>query len=253
MAVAYGPAGIGKTHVLAAITAEIPTAVAITAGYDTRSVKKLLRVLYVAVAGRRRREKTEMGMEALIDKLRMPPRVKTRNLIIVDQAHELPAAAWRALMELHDRARCSVLLLGTIDLKTQVATDSDPEFGQLSSRIGMRVDLAPELLGSLRGAGKRGERRLFTVAEIRRLFARSKVKLHPEAARMLCEIANTRRGTLRRVVRLFYWAEIAAERAGAELITVEHLRAASGLVEDEVELPSGAEATGGAEAAIAAG
>ena len=42
MAVAYGPAGIGKSTTIEAICAEIPTAVAIEAGYDTRTPAKLL-------------------------------------------------------------------------------------------------------------------------------------------------------------------------------------------------------------------
>ena len=181
MAICYGPAGIGKSTTIKAITAEIPTAVAITAGVDTRTVKKLLRVIYAALTSRRKREKADIDMEEVVEKLRMPPRVKSRNVLIIDQAHELlhSKGVWRALMELHDRAQCSILLVGTRDIRNYVATDDDPEFGQLSSRVGMRVELAPELATSLRGSGKRSDKKCFTVADIRKLFAAGKLKLHP--------------------------------------------------------------------------
>jgi DNA transposition AAA+ family ATPase len=256
MAVAYGASGIGKSTVIEAIVAEISTAVAITAGYDTRTPKKLLRVILAALTRRRsRRSKDDLDMAEVVERLRMPPRVKSRNVLIVDQAHELlhSKGVIRTLMELHDRAQCSILLVGTRDLKSYVATDEDPEFGQLSSRIGMRVELAPELAHSLRGSGKRSDKRCFTVADIRKLFAAGKLKLHPDVARMLCEIANTQRGTLRRVVRLYDWAETAARQDGSDTIAMEHLRAAATLVEEDAELPAGVE--GGQEegAAVAAG
>ena len=255
MAIAYGPAGIGKTTTIKAIAAEISTAIAITAGYDTRTPKKLLRVIYAAVASRRKRGKADLFVEEVIEKLRMPEKVKTRSLLIIDQAHLLlhSAGIWQLLMELHDRAQCSILLVGTRDLQLHVATDDDPEFGQLSSRVGMRIELAPELVGSLRGGAKRGAKRCFSVADIRKLFAGSKLKLHPDAAQMLCEIANTRRGTLRRVKRLFDWAEVAAREAGAGTITTQHLQSAAALVEEDAELPSGLEDGREVGAVVAAG
>ena len=235
MAVAFGPAGIGKSTVIKAVVAEIPTAVAITAGHDTRTVRKFIDVVYFALTRRRQPGRKYVSLADLVDKLRMPPRVQTRSLLIIDQAHELPDKVWSVLMELHDRAECSILLVGTIDLKQRVATDDDPEFGQLSSRIGMRIQLAPELSGSLTSG--RSSSKCFAVADIRKLFNRSKLKLHPDAAHMLCRIANTQRGTLRRVCRLFDWAETAARRKGAKAITVDHIRAAGSLVEEEFELP----------------
>ncbi len=256
MAVAYGPAGIGKTVTIRAIVAETPTAVAITAGYDTRTPKKLLRVILAALTSRRKRgEKADVDLDEVAERLRMPARVKSRNLLIIDQGHELIGheGCWRVLMELHDRAGCSVLLVGTVDLKSHVATDEDPEFGQLSSRVGMRINLAPELAHSLRGSGKRGDKKCFTVGDIRKLFAAGKLKLHPDAARMLCEVANTRRGTLRRVTRLYAWGEHAARDAGSDTIRVEDLRAAAVLVEEDEDLPVRVEGEPAETTAVAAG
>lgn len=235
MAVAYGPAGIGKSTTVEAIVAEIPTAVAIEAGHDTRTAVKLLEVLWATIS-RRRRARHAITLEHVADKLRMPERVSTRNLLIIDQAHKLRPPGWVILMELHDKAGCSVLLIGTRDLRDYVNTDDDPEFGQLSSRIGMRVDLAPDLRGSL-GRSPRAARKCFTVSDIRKLFHSSKIKLHADVAKMLCDIANTRRGTLRRVVRLQFWAERSAAKAGRDTITVDDVQAANTLVEDEFDLP----------------
>jgi DNA transposition AAA+ family ATPase len=254
MAIAYGPAGIGKTTVFEAFCAENPTAVMVTAGHDTRTPKKLLRVVFNALSGRRRREKDVDAVD-VIERLRMPPRVKSRSLLIVDQGHELlhSKGVVRLLMELHDRAQCSVLLVGTRDLKTYVASDSDPEFGQLSSRIGMRIELAPEIAKALRGGGKRSDAKCFSVADIRRLFAGGKLKVHPDVVRMLCEIANGQRGTLRRVVRLHAWAETAARQAGSTTINMDHLEAAARLVEEDAALPVPLEAAPEELVAAAAG
>jgi DNA transposition AAA+ family ATPase len=235
--IAYGPAGIGKSTVIEALAAEFPTVVAITAGHDTRTDNLLVRSIFGACV-RHFNKNTMISMADLVDKFRMPRRVKSRNVLVVDEAHKLKPGAYLLLMELHDKAQCSIVLVGTRDLKTQVATDDDPEYGQVSSRFGMRVDLAPEIRGSLSGGGLRGAAKCFTVADIRKLFASSKLKLHSDAARMLCEIANGRRGTLRRVVRVFRWGERAAREAGADTIVVEHLRAAASLVEEEQELPT---------------
>jgi hypothetical protein len=237
MYIATGPSGIGKTHGTEAIQAEIPTVIAITAGHDTRTPNKLIRAIYAAATRRRRCDSTQLDLADAAEKLRMPSRVKTRNVLWVDDAHLLTRRCLATLMELHNLAGCSVVLVGTRDLRKMVSTDDDPELGQLSSRIGLRVDLAPEIRGSLSGGGQRAAK-CFSVADIRKLFARSKLRLHADAARMLCEMANTRRGTLRRVVRMFDWAEVAARQAGADTIMVEHLRAAAALVEEEQELPT---------------
>ena len=215
-AVAYGPAGIGKTKVTEAILAEIPTAVGVRVDHDSRYPSGLLRKIYNALS-RAKKQRNPVRLAEVVEKLRKPPRIATHNLLIVDQA------------------QCSVLLVGTIDLKDRVATDDEDELGQISSRVGLRVNLAPELAGSFTGAAGRS-RACFTVSDIRKLFRRSKLKLHPDAVRLLCEIANRQRGTLRRVCRLFDWAEVAARKAHSEEITVTHIETAGHIVEKEIEI-----------------
>jgi len=232
MATGTGPAGIGKSVCIEAIVAEIPTAIAITADHDSRYPTGLLRKIYNALS--RRPRVGPVRLADVVEKLRKPARIATHNLLIVDDAHKLHDRSIRILAELHDQAQCSVLLIGTVDLNQRVSSDDDPEYGQLSSRFGMRIPLAPELKGSFAGGKRAAE--CFSVADIRKIFHRSKVKLHPDAARMLCEIANRHRGTLRRVARLFDWAEVAARRARSAEITVAHVKAAMRVVEEEIVL-----------------
>jgi DNA transposition AAA+ family ATPase len=227
MALAYGPAGIGKTTTLDAITAERPAAYKITCGHDTRIPSGLLRAIYKAVAPRRTLPAV-VRVEHIVERTRKPDRIATFSVWMFDQAHLLTDREFPLLAELNDAAQVSILLVGTVDLRKRIASDDDPEFGQVSSRFGMRINLAPELTGSLPG-GK--TQPLFTVAEIRKLFGRGKIKLHSSAARMLARIANEQRGTLRRVMRLYDWAEVAAQNAGADEITVEHIEAAAQVVE----------------------
>ena len=232
MAVAYGPAGIGKTTTIDAIVAEIPTAVKVTADRDSRYPTGLLTKIWNALS--RKKRKRPPRLADVVEKLFKPARIATHNILIVDQAHKLTDAAIDMLCDLHDQAKCSILLVGTVDLKTRVASDDDHEFGQVSSRVGMRVNLAPELVEPLAG-GTRATA-CFTVGDIRKLFHRSKVKLHPDAARLLAQIANEHRGTLRRVERIFSWAETAARRVHSDTILVKHVQTAQSLVEEDVTL-----------------
>ena len=233
MALAYGPAGIGKTTTLDAIVAERPAAYKITCGHDTKNPSGLLRAIFKVVAPRRTLPGV-VRMEHLVERLRKPDRIATFSVLMFDQGHLLTDRAFPLLAELHDSARVSILFVGTVDLRRRLSSDDDVEYAQVASRVGMRIALAPEVTGALPG-GKNVP--LFTVADIRKLFSRGKLKLHSNAARMLARIANEQRGTLRRVMRLFVWAEVAAQRAGADEITVAHIEAAAQVVEADAVLP----------------
>lgn len=229
LAIAFGPAGIGKSTVADAICAEMRNATRLVIDDDCASPfgfrAKLAKVLF------RRNRPHRPRIADLADKLRMPRAIKSCALLILDEAHLLRKATLTTIRQLHDQAGCSVLLLGTVDLRERVSFDDDPEFGQFSSRVGMRINLAREL--SSQGGG--GER-LFTVAEVRKLFSRDKLKLHPAAARELTRMANTLRGTLRTVERIAFWAAKVAVRAHAAEITLEHLTLALKIVDEELLL-----------------
>lgn len=251
MGLCYAPAGCGKSTTIEAIVAEIPTAVAVLVDRDARSPTGLLTKIYNAVS--RKKLSRRASLAEVVEKFRKPERVATHNLLILDQAHKLSDASLSMLADLHEEARCSVLLVGTVDLLKRVSSDDEPDLGQISSRVGMRINLAPELAGKAPVGGLRTIKQCFTVDDIRKLFHRGRLKLHGDAARMLCQIANGHRGTLRRVVRLYDWAETAARAKHAGEITVAHLEAAMRIVEQDVELPAGetAEASVPAEAVTA--
>jgi Cdc6-like AAA superfamily ATPase len=246
VAYCFAPAGVGKTTCIRAVVAEIPSTVMVRVNHDCRHPGALLRKIYNTVS-RKKRTCATVRLADVVEKLRKPERVATANVLILDQAHELHDKAIKMLViGLHEEAQCSVLLVGTSDLRVRLSTDDDPEHGQVSSRVGLRIDLAPELHGMAPGGKQVAQ--CFTVADIRKIFHRSKLKLHSDAARMLADLANTMRGTLRFAIRVFEWAEVAARKSGSGEITVAHLRAAMRLIEAEVEaglaLEPAAEAVG---------
>jgi len=229
IALAYGPAGIGKTLTAQAIQAELG-AVYVMIDEDCQSPVGLRHKIYNALS--RRHRNRNVTVAEVVQKLALPDRVATRNLVILDEAQDLRAAAFTMLRKIQEQASCSLLFLGTVDLDQRLSSDDDIEFGQLSSRVGIRLNLARELTGATHG-GQPAER-LFTVEDIRALFAHAKVKLHPATARMLATIANSTRGTLRRVERLHFWALKVALRKHAERIMPEHVQAAAGIVGEEL-------------------
>lgn len=229
LALAYGPAGIGKTLTAQAIAAELG-AVYIMIDEDCQSPVGLRIKLFNALSRRQRSRKVTIG--DVVEKLALPERVATRNLVIIDEAHDLRDASFTMLRKIAEQARCSLLFLGTVRLEQRLSSDDDPEFGQLSSRIGIRVNLARELTSNTRG-GQPAER-LFTIEDIRALFGKGKLKLHPSTARMLATIANSTRGTLRRVERLYFWALKAAVMRKADKILPEHVEGAAAIVGEEL-------------------
>jgi DNA transposition AAA+ family ATPase len=228
MALAYGPAGIGKSMTARAIEAET-RAIYVMIDDDCRAPGGLRCKIYNATV-RRKRLKT-VSFAQLVEILRMPDRINVRNLLIIDEAQDLYEQTFTTLRKLHEQADCSILFLGTIALEQCLSSDDDPELGQLSSRVGMRINLARELSST---TGGRGAERLFSVADIRALFHGNKIKLHASTARMLATIANSTRGTLRRVERLVYWATKAAQRKHASHILPEHVQAAARVVGEEL-------------------
>jgi hypothetical protein len=228
MAVVYGPAGVGKSISAEAAASLIADAVLVRVDRTNRTQAAFIQSLMRGMTRRRWAGTPSEAFRALCDRLRRPERVKARSLLIIDQAHELHPNVVKLLMDLHDVAKCSILLVGTIRLRDIAGTNSDLHFGQLSSRIGMRVNLAPELTEGRGGT-------LVTAAEIRKMFERGKLKLHPATARILAKIAH-QVGSLRRVDRLVHWAGIAAEEAHAETITTEHLAQAQAMVEEEIDI-----------------
>ncbi len=237
---ATGPAGIGKTTVAKAICGEIPGTVYVCIDQETCSATGLIAAIYRALKQRPRRH-FRPKLSDLVEGFG-----NSGRLLIIDQAHRLRDRALETLMDLHDNCALPILLIGTAELHRRVSDDEDPLFGQLASRVGVRLDLLAGL--HVAGAGKPGPDSgtaavSFSVADVRAIFARGKLKLHPDAANMLARIATYSVGHLRRAVRIFRWAEAIALRNSAAEITAAHVAAAAAMVAGE-PLPTPPPTTG---------
>lgn len=214
--VAYGPAGCGKTCCAQAALLAIPGAMLVSVHHDTRSAAGLLR--YIEAASRSSQRVARYArFDSVVDRLR-----RSGRLLLVDQAHDLRDSGLRLLKDLHDECELPILLIGTVDVLRRVTDDHDPQYGQLSSRIGLRVSLAPEITG----AGGRRRAAWITTPQVRAMFQRGKLKLHPDAAKLLADIANYDVGLLRRAGRVFAWAAFACEQDAAAVVSEEHVRTA---------------------------
>lgn len=224
IAVVTGSAGMGKTATIQAIAAEVPGTLLVTVDYDCRGARGLLdRIMQTARLRRKGRSKAKLA--DLVERLR-----GTGRLLIIDQAHDLRDDAFPLLMNLHDQCELPILLVGTKEIHDRVKDNTDVEFGQMSSRIGLRVNLLHELSKG-KGGGQR-QLQWISVPEIRKIFER-KLKLHPDSARMLAAIANATVGHLRRVKHIMRLAEAIArsDRTAGAQILVAHVRRAIELVE----------------------
>ncbi|MFN0134491.1 MAG: AAA family ATPase [Phycisphaerae bacterium] len=223
MAFVEGPAGVGKTF----CSQEI--AVRHNAAYcyvdpDCASPSRFLRELYNSISRKRKAGRVELA--EIVEKLRMPERVATVNLVIIDQAHELNLRSLRMCMSLHDRAQCSIMFVGTSDLRKPFDKDRDPLYGQLSSRVGFELNLSEYLSRDGTAPPDSGQEFLFTAADIAALFDSNKIKLHRDAIEMLVQLANYAGKSLRSVMRVAYHAEQMARARGAVSITAEFVEAA---------------------------
>lgn len=231
MGLVFGPAGVGKTLTARAVAAEIAGTILVTVNVDSRNAPGLLRAIWNAAT--KRHGGHFDSFTELVNRLRGSGR-----LLIVDQAHDLNSRALHLLMNLHDEAELPILLVGTVRVRERVSSDEDPHFGQLSSRVGIRCNLLPEAFVPSRG----GQPKEWVSAEqLRKIFERGKVKFHGDALRMLCQIANTEIGYLRRAARLTRWAEqLALKTTGQPTITSGILSQAIRLVDGQDKTPAGA-------------
>lgn len=226
-----GPAGVGKSLTAKYLASELPGTMVVTVDYDCRTARGLLKKIYTASKLRRNARKNP-ALADVVERL-----AGSGRLLVIDQAHDLlNAGAFKLIQDLHDACELPILLLGTIDIHRQLADDEDPQFGQLASRIGLRVHLFDELFRVSKGG-----RRLqwVSVDELRRIFDHGKLKLHNDTLRLLCQIANWEIGHLRRVKWLVRYAEGIARAAKAKVILPAHLEKSIKMVAGERrELPA---------------
>ena len=213
---AWGPTGIGKSETIRFLCSDdspIPGTFTVEIDDDCRSAGGLRNAIWTACRSRRG-QRAKASMALLYEKL-----ANSGRLLIIDQAHLLRDNAFQTIMSLHDKAGIPILLVGTRDIDVRTEEDNDPEFGQLSGRIGYALDLFPWLVN---GAGGGGRKALdwVSIDELRKMF-QNKLKLRSDALEMLRGEAQIARGRLRSVKYLVFLAEAIArsDRPSRDYVT----------------------------------
>jgi len=183
MGLAYGPTGIGKTRCAQAIYETFVGSiyVRIIDGYHHCKglTGAIAQQLNVRSHKSQQAVKHQMQIERVIRTL-----TNSNRLILIDEAHKLQPAALELLRDIHDSAGVPILLIATKDLHDSVLRDADPDHGQLYSRFDViyHVTQGHDVY--------QGGKPLFTVADIKKLYAQPPVKLAQDAALYLHDVAN---------------------------------------------------------------
>ena len=208
MALAHGPTGIGKTMCAHVVAERFPGSIylRISAGNASYMKVRMMLAQRLRFYARRKRRTDSAGLtmdERIFDRLR-----DSHRLLIVDEAHRIGDSALEFLRDVYDECRVPILFLCTRDLLNRVRRDADADHGQLYSRVGYVCDLTA---GADTMPG--GNNPLFSLGEIRKLYASDLVKLTSGAVAYLGDVANTLgQGSLRRCGDILRWA-ILIERA----------------------------------------
>jgi len=182
--IGWGPGGCGKSLAAKALHAEDPNSILIAvqqkAGTDSGLAREIIRV-----EGWRVRGKQRGALEVVKDKLR-----ESGRLLIVDEAHRLSFTGCEFIRDLVDACGIPVLLLATEEFYqrlTAVRTRAGTMiYDQFARRVGLQIDL-------LRGVdGKGGVKRpVYSIEEVRAIFAADKLKITHDGIEMLCAAACT--------------------------------------------------------------
>jgi len=220
-----GETGCGKSVTLGELVKLIPTMILILLTSDQRHRTGLLRALYSAVWGHAAPARPRLS--DIVERLKFSDR-----LLALDNADVLGGPdCYQVIMDLHDTCRIPILLVGTHKLLQRMMFDNDPLRGQMSSRIGMRVELLSEQTSPKRG-GRPVE--WIPAQQIRQIFESAQVKLHPAAVARLKAMANFEIGRLRRCEKCMKYAELLTPRqSGQIMITEDILEQAIALVSGE--------------------
>lgn len=184
--IAGGP-GLGKSHALHVVAAELPgETLIVRCDTDSRSAKGILRAVGLAGAATLpgARPSVQLGIEAARN---------GNGLVIVDEAQLLGANGLEAVRAVFDRSEVGLVLVGTTALQRTLNGQADPLSGPLVSRIALRVDLDRELLSD--------GRQWIDTATLREVLRRAGVDaLDNDAAAALLKIANQHPAHLRAAV-----------------------------------------------------
>jgi|GEM_PF-1695845 len=187
----FGQAGFGKTLALQAIAADKAGAIYVsleTIGSNAQAViETIARAMRVSPGARY--ASSRHWFEAIKGALR-----GTSRLLVIDQVHKLCGndpkdRALYTLCDLYDATGSPQLWCGTEDVIAHLERGEGKgreSLAQIRSRIIISRDLHEKTMG---GDGGQGEM-LFTIEDIRKVFAGNKLKLTRDAQRYLTELAN---------------------------------------------------------------
>lgn len=220
--------GMGKTETLRAMQDVLGPrrSTLVTLDKSCRNGNALLRRIGNGLGVLGGRDNHEL-MNRIIGKLR-----GRSHLLMIDQIHNLCGAKddvpLYLLADIYDQTETAQLWAGTADLLKYLtqgqANRGDESLAQIRSRISPCVNLL-DVLGE---HGSNGGEPLFTLAQIREVFARNKLKLTPNAAKWLCTLANLPDGGgLRSCVQIIDFINAVAEAKNWTSIDVPQLKASA--------------------------
>jgi DNA transposition AAA+ family ATPase len=237
--VVYGWAGIGKTTALQAVAAQKPGAVFTSIKTTSATPLGILQQIAAGMGLRDVYNNNQRGMQTRLEQMLKG----TPRLIIIDEIHKLCGTkddkTLHVLRDLYDATNVPMLWSGTIDLVAyldrQQAKGREP-LAQIRSRICVARDLC-DMAGAGGGgddgggAGAGAGAPLYTVEEIRRVFAKCQMRLAPDALRYLSKLANLAdSGALRTCRNLVVIAVKINAASGATVLTAPMLQSAHQLL-----------------------
>jgi len=183
-----GPNGCGKTMTLKAIQSETPGAVYYSIG--TSGTTK--RAVMEGLAGALRMTGLSLSTSQLFEQVAALLKDTSRP-IFIDEIHKLAGRQkdepLHMLRDLHDATGCPMIWAGNCKIAKYLRdnkTEGNDPIDQIFGRISWWLDLTDLAAGDGTGDGPR----LCTVEDIQKLFAAQKIRLTPDAAEYLSDIAS---------------------------------------------------------------
>ncbi|MDX2197937.1 MAG: AAA family ATPase [Phycisphaerae bacterium] len=209
-----GSAGMGKTLAARVAMKQIAGTLYVQAGHYVRTPAALLREicasdpsLFRKTGGRDVWDKPRSSVERM---RRAAEHLNgSRRLIIVDEAQKLLDAGMEFLREIRERWGVSILLVGTIDIHRRLRDDEDPQFGQIASRIGARLNLVHELVrsGGTRDGQWIGPKAIEDYAE--KIY---RLKLRAPVLKIATRMTNVEAGHFRRLESVLSMARLIIDK-----------------------------------------
>ncbi|HUO07072.1 MAG TPA: AAA family ATPase [Phycisphaerae bacterium] len=208
--IVHGPPGCGKTMTLKAIRGEIPGSVFVSIDSSGKSVRSVLETLADGLRMGGLKLNGSQLFRQIVGALK-----GTERLVMVDEVHKLCGrandAALHVLRDIHDSTECPMLWAGNGSIADYILKgyrDGHDPLCQIYSRVAWWLNLTE----IAEGGGDGGHSRLYTIEDIRRVFAASKVRLTSDAHGYLLSLANDPgMGCLRIARRLVEMAEVASK------------------------------------------